>query len=75
MSSSILAHFDLVREILLACDAVLFQDMEDGSNKPVAFVSHSLVPVEKCYAQLDKEVLAIIFGVTFTTTNLSTHKH
>ena len=37
--------------------------MEDGSEKPVAFASHSLAPAEKKYSQLDKEALAIVFGV------------
>ena len=38
--------------------------MEDGSDKPIAFASQSLSPAEKGYAQLDKEALAIVFGVT-----------
>jgi hypothetical protein len=29
----------------------------------IAFASRSLAPAEKRYAQLDKEVLAIVFGV------------
>ena len=37
--------------------------MDDNSKKPVAFASRSLVPVEKRYTQLDKEDLAIIFGM------------
>ena len=34
----------------------------DG-EKPIAFTSRSLSPAEKKYAQLDKEGLAIVFGV------------
>ena len=37
--------------------------MEDGSEKPLGFMSRTLSPAEKRYSQLDKEGLAIIFGI------------
>ena len=37
--------------------------MDDGSERPVAFASSSFAADKKQYSQLDKEVLAIIFGV------------
>ena len=43
--------------------AVLSHITEEGKDQPTAFASRSLAPAEKNYSQLDKEALAIIFGV------------
>ena len=37
--------------------------MTDSSDKPIAFASRSLAAAERKYSQLDKETIAIIFGV------------
>nr|XP_023026404.1 uncharacterized protein K02A2.6-like [Leptinotarsa decemlineata] len=64
-----LSHFDPSKEILLASDAssegissVLFH-RENGKEKPIGCVSRTLMPVEKKYATIDKEALAIVFGL------------
>ena len=69
-SPNLLVHFDGSKPLVLACDvspygvdAVLSHLKEDGSERPIAFASRTLALAEKKYSQLDKEALAIIFGV------------
>ena len=66
----VLEHYDPRKPLTLATDAspygigaILTRVMEDGSEKPVAYASRTLNDIEKRYSQLDKEALAIIFGV------------
>ena len=70
ISAKVLTHFDPGKKLLLACDAspygvaaVLSHQMEDGSDRPIVFVSRTLTPAEKKYSQLEKEGLAVVFGV------------
>ena len=70
-ADTLLVHFDSSKPLILACDAskyglgtVLSHIMEDGKERPIAFVSRTLNVAEKKYAQIEKEGLAIIFGVT-----------
>ncbi len=69
-SDAVLAHYDQSKPLLLACDAspygvgaVLSHTFADSSERPMAYASRTLGPAEKRYSQLDKEGLAIIFGV------------
>ena len=65
-----LAHYDVKRHIKLYCDAsayglgaCLVHVMQDQSEKPVAYASRTLSKSEKAYAQIEREGLAIVFGV------------
>lgn len=69
-SDTVLTHYDPEKELRVAADAsaygvgcVLSHVMPDGSEKPVAFASRTLNDAEKLYPQLQKEALAIVWGV------------
>ncbi len=66
-----LAHYDPTLPIRLAGDAsadgvgrVISHVMEDGTERPIAFASRTLLPSERNYSQVEKEALSLIFGVS-----------
>ena len=70
LQDRILTHFDPGLPVTLACDsssyglgAVLSHMFPDGSERPIAYASRSLSGAEKQYAQIEKEALALYWGV------------
>lgn len=70
-SATDLRHYDPQLPLILTCDAsdtglgaVLSNRDKEGVVKPIAFASKKLNEVEQKYATIDKEALAIIFGIT-----------
>ena len=70
VKAPVLEHYDPDKPLTLATDAspygvgaVLSHVMSDGSEKPIAYASRTLNVVEIKYSQIDKEALAIVFGV------------
>ena len=66
---AVLVHYDSTKPIKLACDAsayslgsVLSHTLQ-GEEHLVAFASQRLTKAERNYSQIEKEALAIVFGV------------
>lgn len=71
LSDCVLAHYEEGRPLVLSVDSsayglggVLAHRYPDGSERPVSCVSRTLNAAEANYSQLDKEALAIFYGVT-----------
>ena len=69
-SDQMLVFYNPKLPIKLSCDAspyglgaVLSHVLEDGQERPVAFASRSLSRAEENYSQIDKETLALVWGI------------
>ena len=69
-SPPIVIHYDANKPLVLTTDAseygigaVLSHVSTDGTDQPIACYSRTLSKAEKNYSQLDKEGLAVIFGL------------
>ena len=68
--SQLLIHFDPNKPLVLSCDpsayeirAMLAHQLSDGSEQSIEFVSRTLSPAEHKYLQMERELLACVFGV------------
>lgn len=69
-SAPVLAHYNPKLPLIVATDAspygvaaVLSHRYSDKSERPIAYASRTLSASEKNYSQIDREALAIVFGI------------
>ena len=70
-SDLFLTHYGTKLEIIVASDAswygvgaCILHKMPNGTKKPIAHASRTLLSAEKHYSQIEKEALGIIFAMT-----------
>lgn len=70
LQSQLLVHYDVNKELRLACDAsaygigaVISRVMPNGEERPIALASCTLSKSERNYAQVEREASSLIFGV------------
>ncbi|XP_063919420.1 uncharacterized protein K02A2.6-like [Zophobas morio] len=79
-SDRVLAHYDATLPIVLTTDAsehgvaAIISHVVNNVEYPIAFASRTLSRAQRKYSQLEKEDLAIIFGVTKFHQYLFGHK-
>ena len=72
-SALLLTPFSPTKPILVQVDAspyglgaVIAHKMEDGSERPVCYLSRTLSDAERNYAHIEKQGLALVFAVKKT---------
>lgn len=69
VQNQILVHFDPSKPIVVSCDSssygigCVLSHRVDGVEKPIQVASATLSPAERNYSQIEREALAIVFGV------------
>ena len=70
LSADLLVHYNQDMDVTLSCDAsavglgaVLAHKLSDGSERPIAYASRSLNKAERNYSNIEREALAVSFGV------------
>ena len=69
LSNQVLVPYDPTKPMIVACDAsnygvgAVLSHIIGGEEKPVMFISSTLIPAERGYPQVEKEALAIVFAV------------
>ena len=61
INSNVLVRYDPEKELVVSCDAC--EELEEGSESPVANRSRTLSKAEREFGHLDKEALAVVFVV------------
>lgn len=70
MSDTVLIHFNPQQDLVFSCDAseygvgsALSHTLSNGVECPIAFASRTLSSSERRYSQIEKEMLACVFGI------------